>query len=127
NRAHATRLLLVGDAAGALDPITGEGLSVALVTSEIASEVLADAFARNDFSARRLASWSRRRGRAMSSLAGLTRALRYLADHPERAERVIRTLIKAPDTFERLLGVAAGTASLGSLRVRDGFRLLLGA
>ncbi len=126
-RAHASRLLLVGDAAGALDPITGEGLSLALVTSEIAAEVLGEAFARQDFSARRLAAWTRRRGRAVGSLASLTQALLYLAAHPQRAERVVRTLAKSPDTFERLLGIAAGTAPLGSLRLKDGFRLLLGA
>jgi len=126
-RAHGPRLLLVGDAAGALDPITGEGLSLALVTSEIAAEVLAEAFARQDFSARRLAAWTRRRGRAIGALASLTRALLYLAAHPQRAERVVRTLAKAPDTFERLLGVAGGSAPLGSLRLKDGLRLLLGA
>lgn len=126
-RAHANRLILVGDAAGALDPITGEGLSLALVTSEIASEVLAEAFARGDFGARRLSAWTRRRAQAVGALASFTKALLYLASRPQRAERVIRTLSKAPDTFERLLGVAAGTAPLGSLRLRDGVRLLLGA
>lgn len=123
-RAHAERLILVGDAAGALDPITGEGVSLALSTSQIASEVLADAFARGDFSARALAAWTRRRARAVRGLAGFTRAILYLAEHPARAERVVRSLAGAPDTFERLLGVASGNAPLTSLRVRDGLRLL---
>ena len=125
-RAHGERLLLVGDAAGALDPITGEGVSLALATSQIASEVLAEAFASGDFSARALASWTRRRARALRGLAGFTRAILYLAEHPARAERVVRTLAEAPDTFERLLGVAVGNAPLTSLRLRDGVRLLLG-
>jgi len=125
SRAHADGLLLVGDAAGGLDPITGEGVSLALVTSKLASEVLATAYARNDFSARSLACWTRRRRRAVRGLQRFTAGLLYLSRHHEKAERIVRTLAEKPDTFERLLGVAAGTAGLASLRLRDGYRLLV--
>ncbi|MGE0711884.1 MAG: NAD(P)/FAD-dependent oxidoreductase [Planctomycetota bacterium] len=125
-RAHAPGLLLVGDAAGALDPITGEGVSLALVTTRIAAEVLAAAYARGDFSARSLASWTRRRGDAVRGLQRLTGALLFLAERPRHAARVIRSLARSPQTLERLLGVAAGSAPLSSLTVRDGVRLLAG-
>ncbi|MCA8925938.1 MAG: FAD-dependent monooxygenase [Planctomycetes bacterium] len=124
-RAHAEGLLLVGDAAGGLDPITGEGVSLALVTSKVASEVLAGAYARNDFSARRLAAWTRQRRRAVRGLQRFTQGLLYLSRNHAKAERIVRTLAEKPDTFERLLAVAAGTSSLGSLRLRDGYRLLV--
>ena len=124
--AHAERLLLVGDAAGALDPITGEGIALALISSQLVAGVLDDAFAHDDFSARRLATWTRMRKREIRQLSGLTAVILYLAQHPQRAQRVIRSLARAPQTLERLLAVAAGVAPLRSLTVRDGLRVLLG-
>ncbi|MEZ6187561.1 MAG: NAD(P)/FAD-dependent oxidoreductase [Planctomycetota bacterium] len=125
-RAHAEGLLLVGDAAGALDPITGEGISLALTTSGLAADVLLEAFGHNDFSARRLAAWTRRRAKKVRALAGLTQVVLSLSEHPRVASRVVRNLARSPETFSRLLGVAAGMHPLSSLRVRDGVRLLLG-
>lgn len=125
-RAHADGLLLVGDAAGALDPITGEGLSLALVTSGIAAEVLVDAYAAGDFSARRLSLWTRRRAKEVRALAGLTRVVLSLSERPRLAARAVRNLARSPRTFERLLGVAAGMNPIGSLGLRDGLGLLLG-
>lgn len=124
--AHAERVLLVGDAAGALDPITGEGISLAFTTGRIAAEVLEGCYARGDFSARRLAEWTRRRAAAVRGLDGLTRLLLALAARPDLAARVVRNLARAPESFERVLAVAAGMAPLGSLRLRDGLKLLLG-
>lgn len=124
--AHAERLVLVGDAAGALDPITGEGLTLALTTNRIAAEVLHEALRRGDGSARALAAWTRQRGRKARPLAGFTQVVLRMAARPARAARVIRSLAGAPDTFGRLLGVASGMAPLSSLTFRDGLRVLLG-
>ncbi len=123
---HAERVLLIGDAAGALDPITGEGVALALTTGAAAADVLAGCYAAGDFSARRLAAWTRRRRDAVRGLAGLTRLLLALAERPELAARVVRNLARSPDTFQRVLGVAAGVQPLRSLGLRDGVRLLLG-
>lgn len=124
--AHADRLLLVGDAAGALDPITGEGLSIALVTGEVAADVADRALAAGDLSARALATWTRQRAAAVRPLAALTGALLRVAARPALAGRVVRSLAAAPATFERVLGVASGLAPLSSLTLRDGVRVLLG-
>jgi flavin-dependent dehydrogenase len=40
-------MLLVGDAAGAVNPFNGEGISCAMETGEIAAELIVDALARN--------------------------------------------------------------------------------
>ncbi len=124
--AHADRLLLVGDAAGALDPITGEGLAIGLVTGEAAAEIADRALATGDLSARALATWTRRRAAAVRPLAALTGALLRVATRPALAGRVVRSLAAAPATFERVLGVASGLAPLSSLTLRDGVRVLLG-
>lgn len=124
--AHAERLLLVGDAAGALDPITGEGVALSLVTGAIAAEVLAAAFARGDFSAARLSEWTRRRAEEVRALARLTSLLLSLSARPWLARRVVKNLARSPATLERLLGVASGSAPLGSLGLRDGLAIVLG-
>ena len=126
-RAHGEAFLLVGDAAGGLDPITGEGLSLALHTSRVAAEILDAALSEGDLSSGRLALWTRERGRAARTLKGLTTALLFLAGRPRHARRVVRGLARNPETLERLLGVASGLRPLSSLRARDGLRLLVGA
>jgi flavin-dependent dehydrogenase len=49
NQISASRVLLVGDAAGA-DPFLGEGISIALGYGALAARAIGRAFARNDFS-----------------------------------------------------------------------------
>ncbi|MGB5809049.1 MAG: NAD(P)/FAD-dependent oxidoreductase [Polyangiales bacterium] len=53
------RLLVVGDAAGQTDPLTGEGIHTAMVAAKLAARVLEEAFAEGDLSARRLAAYHR--------------------------------------------------------------------
>ena len=124
--AHGERLLLVGDAAGALDPITGEGVALSLVTGGIAAGVLDECFKKNGFAASDLKPWTQRRRAAVRALAGFTQAVLHLSRHPARAERAVRNLARSPETFERLLGVASGLRPLTSLRLRDGVALALG-
>jgi menaquinone-9 beta-reductase len=60
-RAYADGVLLVGDAAGFLDPITGEGVFRALRGAELAAEVAGQALSSGDCSARTLARYARLR------------------------------------------------------------------
>jgi 2-polyprenyl-6-methoxyphenol hydroxylase-like FAD-dependent oxidoreductase len=124
--AHGERLMLVGDAGGAIDPITGEGVALALVTAAIAAEVLEGCYAANAFDARALSQWTRRRRRAVRPLAAVTRLVLGLSRRPAHAARVVRNLARSPRTFERLLGVASGLEPVSSLSLRDGVALALG-
>ena len=45
------RFILLGDAAGLVDPFTGEGIGNAMMSGEIASKVVKDGFFKKDFSA----------------------------------------------------------------------------
>ena len=56
NRApmYADGLLLVGDAAGAINPFNGEGIAYAMESGRIAAEVVSQAFARTDAAGREL-------------------------------------------------------------------------
>ena len=75
-RSSGERLIVLGDAAGQTDPLTGEGIHTAMVAAKIAARVLDEAFAENDLSARRMAAyhdaWMKAFGRdfALSSAAG---------------------------------------------------------
>ncbi len=48
---HANGVILVGDAAGLIDPFTGEGIGNALTSGKIAAECIEKALEKNDFSA----------------------------------------------------------------------------
>jgi geranylgeranyl reductase family protein len=47
---YSDHLLIAGDAAGHIDPLTGEGIQYAMDAGEIAAEVLEEAFLKNNFS-----------------------------------------------------------------------------
>ena len=49
NQHHAPRAVLVGDAAGVVDPFTAEGIYYAIRSGQIAAEQVANAFQRGDF------------------------------------------------------------------------------
>ncbi len=90
----AGRTLLIGDAAGAADPITGEGMSLALLSAEAAADAIADGdLARYERERRRLAQPSER----------MARRILRLSRSPWLAERSVRRLARKPALFSRLL------------------------
>lgn len=58
-RTYGQRFIVVGDAAGQTDPLTGEGIHTAMIAAKIAARVLHEAFDEGDLSARRLAAYHR--------------------------------------------------------------------
>lgn len=84
------RVLLVGDAAGLVDPITGEGIALALASGRLAAEVAAEVVKNN---------------RPETALATYLKRLKPLHDELSRARR-LRRLIFSPlfrGRFRRLL------------------------
>jgi menaquinone-9 beta-reductase len=59
-RSSGEHVLLVGDAAGQIDPLTGEGIQYAMDAAEIAAETLAEALEAGDLSASFLQRYHRR-------------------------------------------------------------------
>ena len=98
-------LLMVGDAAGFYDPLTGEGVFSALRGAELASEVAADALASGDCSAERLAAYGRARDRVFAGKARFTRGLQFLVKHRALANLTGALLDRRPALLDRLLGV----------------------
>lgn len=117
-------LVLVGDAAGFLDAITGEGMSLALVSARDCAAAVDRFLADHD------ERWFRRYAASRRTLIRnpelLGRLSLALASRPPIARFAIRNMARRPQTFARLVGVSSGELALRSLRPADAAALLLG-
>ncbi len=105
------RVLLVGDAAGAPDPVTGEGMSLALQSAAAACAAIRSGD---------LASYERERRRLEAPSARMGRLILWASRW--FAERAVRRLARDPSLFHRLLRHLCGREELGVL---EPARLLL--
>lgn len=105
------RVLLAGDAAGMINPLTGEGISYALASGVLAGESIAVAGAAAD-PARRYTAAVRERFAAHDRQVRL--AYRLLS--PVVVTSVVRAVGNDARLFHRLLGLAIGS---GTLSARD--------
>ncbi|MBI2898691.1 MAG: FAD-dependent monooxygenase [Planctomycetes bacterium] len=92
-------VVLVGDAAGTLDPLTGEGMSLAILSARAA----ADAIASGD-----LRGYPPRRKALAAGAEWLSRWMLRAARRPKVADRVVAALADRPALFARLLDIATG-------------------
>jgi menaquinone-9 beta-reductase len=104
-RVTRDRIALVGDAAGTVDAITGEGVSLGL-RDAIA---LGSAMASGDLTSYEIAH---RRHSRLPLLSA--RLLLYLGSHAGLRRQVLETLAAHPRAFDRLLAVHVGADSLAS-------------
>lgn len=102
--------LLIGDSAGALDPITGAGLSLALRSAPIAARVITEALSAADVSAARLRAYEVAWRAMFDPLARLTRLVLELARHPSLAHWTINRLRCHPNVMHALLARASGSS-----------------
>jgi menaquinone-9 beta-reductase len=111
-------LVLLGDAALALDPITGAGMAQALMSAELLASFLGrrapDGSLRFDPSDDVLAEFDRRRRAIYREAALFTRLLLLLVRRPRLARGALALLDRSPALFSHLCGVAAGTRHLVS-------------
>jgi flavin-dependent dehydrogenase len=121
--------LLVGDAAGYVDAITGEGIGAALRQGLAAGNTLALALTsaprRAPITAAVLAPYARAHAAITRDSDRLTKIILFLARHHGLARRAVQSLARQPALFERLLRVQAGTP-LSSLPLGDWARLVAG-
>jgi len=98
----ADRFALVGDAAGYVDAITGEGMSLAFVCAESLGNLLPDALARGASRAS-LMPYEDCFQRVFRKYSWSTGALLMLARRPWLRRPVVRLLGKTPRLFEHIL------------------------
>ncbi|WP_434046606.1 MULTISPECIES: NAD(P)/FAD-dependent oxidoreductase [Sorangium] len=105
-RLHDDRFALVGDAAGYIDAITGEGISLALVSAAALSTAL-DAALRGGGAAP-LAAYARVFRREFLRYAIATRAVLFVARRPRLRDGVLSGLAMAPWLFRGAVGAVLG-------------------
>ena len=106
-------VFLLGDAAGFLDPLTGDGMSDALVAAkEVARLIVAEAPEPEAAYTR----WERKQWRRRLFVNRLALSL---TGSSGLARRALRGLQRSPSTLNRLLEVNDGSARISSMTLRD--------
>ena len=117
-------LLLVGDAAGFYDPLTGEGVYAALAGAELAAAAALRALGSEGAATLGAGSYERARRRAFSGKQRVTRALQFAIARRSRANAVAHMFARRPALLDLVLGVIGdfvpprallGSRALGAL------------
>ena len=123
-RAWQSNLVLAGDAAGFFDGVTGDGMSLALVSARMCAVAIDRFLATGDSAA--FAVYARRRRALVRNPQLLGRLLLTLAAHPRIGARVASNLSRHPATFAKLMRINQGERGFTSLRPRDLLAVLTG-
>lgn len=127
HRVVADRVILAGDAAGQIEPMTGQGIFFALRAGTLAAEAAADALTAGDLSARRLHGYARRRAQEVAGKLWVSRVVGSLALRPRLTPRLVRRLASRPALAGRLLGATGDVLSPDAVLSTDFLvRLLVG-
>jgi 2-polyprenyl-6-methoxyphenol hydroxylase-like FAD-dependent oxidoreductase len=105
----ARGVVLLGDAAGFLDPITGGGMTQALMTAELLAGYMRRGFDTIDDC---IGAFDRDRRSMLRDYQRLTRMVLWLADHFHWTEQFISVLRLSPALLSHLIGVSAGMSPL---------------
>lgn len=104
-------IVLLGDAAGAPDPITGGGMTQALLSSELLAAELRNGIPESEGW---LWRFERRREVMLADARRITRVVLGLAERPSLARLTIPLLRTQPRAVSHLLGVTGGACHLFS-------------
>ncbi len=104
-RTVSGRVLLTGDAAAHLDPLTGQGVYLALRGAELAAAAVVRALVDGE-TGEALRAYDRARRREFGPVALVSRLLQSLAFRPTVIRRAIRRMAAHPDLGARVIGVA---------------------
>ena len=115
----SNQVALIGDAAGYLDPITGEGISLGLLSASLLIQTTAPFFLLQQknsngilFSQKILQPFAQLLKKKTRNYYMTTHFALMLAHYPELAEKVLIDFRRDPDFFAHLLSVNMGTAAL---------------
>lgn len=106
-------VMLAGDAAMQIDPMTGQGIFLALRSGSLAAETAAEALTGGDLSARALAPYRRRRAEEFGRKRTIARLLQYLALRPHLTPHLVSKLRTRSDLATQLLGVTGDMLAPG--------------
>ncbi len=111
----ADRVLLIGDAGGQIEPMTGQGIFLALHSASLAAGVALEAVRTGDLSRRRLATYAQRRRLEIAGKLVVSRWLQRLALHPGITPLLVGRLRAHPSLAGDLLGATGDVLRPGSV------------
>ncbi len=114
------RVLLAGDAAAFIDPMTGQGVYLALRGGELAADAVVRALDRGGPTSRTLAGYERARRRALGDAFVLSRLLQAAAFRPPLAAHAVRRMAVRPDLGTRFIDAVGNVAPATSM-LQPGF------
>ncbi|HET7266178.1 MAG TPA: NAD(P)/FAD-dependent oxidoreductase [bacterium] len=112
-RAARGRILLVGDAAAHLDPMTGQGVYLALRGAEMCAAAAAEALDRAGVPSPW--AYTLARARAFGPVFTAARLVQVLAFRPAVVRRAAAQVTRDPDLGRRLIGVIGNTDGVGGV------------
>ncbi len=110
------RVMLVGDAAGQIEPMTGQGIFLALRSGMLAAEVAARALATGNLSQQSLRAYACRRSEEIDGKLRLARWLQRLVFRTRLAPHLVKRLAVKPELASQLLGVTGDVLPPHALR-----------
>jgi geranylgeranyl reductase family protein len=119
-RATSRGVLLAGDAAAFIDPMTGQGVYLALRGGELAAEAAGRALDGDGASSHAFTRYERARRRAFGDAFFLSRLLQGVAFQPAIAAHAVRRMAVRPDLGTRFID-AVGNVGRAALVLRPGF------
>ncbi|HYK65259.1 MAG TPA: NAD(P)/FAD-dependent oxidoreductase [Patescibacteria group bacterium] len=114
-RRNGDRMVLVGDAAGFVDSISGDGLSIAFNSALILGRHLPEIL-RRGATRESMQSYERDARRIYRGYWFVTRGLLTIARHPRARRTIIRSLMRHPRAFETLMGAAMRMAMVSGIK-----------
>jgi menaquinone-9 beta-reductase len=96
-RTHADRLLVAGDAAGLVNPLSGEGISAGMVSGEMVARFALKALEDGDFGAKNLSAYTRALETQFGDDWRAARMIRSVLNFPALLNRIFKNLKQNPD------------------------------
>ncbi|MFA6907778.1 MAG: geranylgeranyl reductase family protein [Candidatus Micrarchaeia archaeon] len=103
-KVHAENVLLVGDAAGLVDPFSGEGIGNAMLSGKLAAEVAYEALVAGDTSERFLSRYDERLWNAVWNELSESYRMQRLGKHEFLLNFVVGKAAKSPKAREAISG-----------------------
>lgn len=98
------RVMLLGDAAGLIDPFSGEGIANAIRSGRVVAEHLKECFKNNDFSAKQNKKYDTEIYRLMQKEFKISRTLQNLCRYPRLFNAIVNKANKNDALREFLIG-----------------------
>lgn len=108
---YADNVMLMGDAAGAGHPMTGEGIGPAMVSAELAARYAIEALERGDLSSSGLAGYGDLFHAEFDGLHRIARLARNALSYPLLVDRTVSRCSHDPFFAKQLAGILAGIVS----------------